>query len=179
MLRLRPGQLGRGPLATTSRTAGPWPIGHHIQGSWAVVHWPPSRSGGLARHQEQPLERKQKPLKIPALGMPTESPLGALQRQPDVDLGEFALFCSAEEVPVASGSCAPETRTCQWWGGMDGASGRLKAKNCAVRVPLQGHGQRGSSLGKHWHGWTLPKCLSPAVPSTTRGLKINPGCIFF
>lgn len=79
-----------------------------------------------------------------------------------------------------AGPAHPETRTCQRWGGMDGASGRLKAKNCAVRVPLQGHGQRGSSLGKHWQGWTLPKLsLSPAAPSTTGQLKVNPGYIFF
>lgn len=72
-----------------------------------MAHWPPSHSGGLAWHQEQPLERKQKPLGIPALGMPMPEPTRSSAVAPGVDLGAFALFCSAEEVPVASRSCVP------------------------------------------------------------------------
>lgn len=97
-------------------------------------------------------------------------------------LGEFALFSvtwepAAEEVPVARGSCAPRER-----GGVSGeegggyrASGRLKAENGAVAVPLWGHGPEGTRR----RGWTLPKGLRRAAPSATGGLKMKPGCVFF
>lgn len=126
-----PGQLGRGPLAT-------FPL-------WGV-----SMAPGAA------LGKKTEALR-------NSSPGDAHARaHPELCGGTGAwiwvhlpFFAQLRRCLWPAGAVCPETRTCQWWGGVVGASGRLKAKNCAVRVPLQGHGQRDGSLGKHWHGWTL------------------------
>lgn len=152
----RPGQLGRGPRAT-------FPL-------WGV-----SMAPGAALGKKTEALRNSSPGDAHVRAHPElcgSSPTWIWVNLP--------FFAQLRRCLWPAGAARPETGTCQRWGGMDGASGRLKAKNCAVRVPLQGHGERGSSLGKHWHGWTLPKpSLSPAAPSTTGGLKVNPGYIFF
>lgn len=126
-----PGQLGRGPLAT-------FPL-------WGV-----SMAPGAALGKKTEALRNSSPGDAHARAHPelcggTRRGFGCI----------CPFFAQLRRCPWPAGAVHPEIRMCQWWGGMDGASGRLKAKNCAVRVPLQGHGQRGSSLGKHWHGWTL------------------------
>lgn len=145
MLQLRPGQLGRGPLAT-------FPL-------WGV-----SMAPGAA------LGKKTEALRNSSPGDAHPELCGGSRTWIWVNLPFFAQL---RRCLRPAGAVCPEPRTCQWWGGRDGWSIRKTQSQ-----ELCYEGARGSSLGKHWHGWTLPK-LRPAVPSTTGELKINPGYIFF
>lgn len=141
MLRLCPGQLGHWP-------PGPGQLGHGPLATFPL--WGVSMAPGAALGKKTEALRNSSP--GDAHVRAHQELCGGTRAWIWVDLPFVAQL---RRCLWPAGAASPETRTCQWWGGMDGASGRLKAKNCAGRVPLQGHGQRGSSLGKHWHGWTL------------------------
>lgn len=83
-----------------------------------------------------------------------------------MDLGEFALFQSDGSRQLKrclwpAGAVLPETRDASVVGGSR-ASGRLKAKNCAVAVPLWWHGPEGWPQPGESLAWLDP----PKTPET-------------